>query len=271
MEYRLRRYDGEYRWVLDIGVPRFNQDRSFIGYIGIGIDVTERKWAEEALANVGGRLIEAQEQERTRIARELHDDIGQRLALLAIEIDKLHQKPALLPEIRSRLGRLLKQTSEIATDIQTVSYELHSSKLGYLGLAVTARGFCKEFSEQQDVEIDFKSHDLASPLSPDSSLCLFRILQEALHNSAKHSGVRRVEVQLWGTSDEIHLTVSDSGAGFDLQGARRNNQGLGLISMEERVKLLKGTISIESRPNRGTTIHACVPLVSRSNPTRAAG
>jgi signal transduction histidine kinase len=225
--------------------------------------VTERKRAEEALANVSGRLIEAQEQERTRIARELHDDIGQRLALLAVEIEELHQNPPILPEIRSRMGRLQKQTSTIATDIQTLSHELHSSKLGYLGLAVAARGFCKEFSEQQDMEIDFKCQDLPSPLSSDSSLCLFRVLQEALHNSAKHSGVRRVEVQLWETSDEIHLTVSDSGAGFDTKAAKQG-QGIGLISMEERLKLLKGTISIESRPNRGTTIHACVPLVSNA-------
>jgi PAS domain S-box-containing protein len=270
MEYRLRRYDGQYRWVIDIGVPRFDQDRSFIGYIGIGIDITDRKQAEATLAGISGKLIEAQNQERIRIARELHDDIGQRLALLAIELEELHQDPPILPEIRSRVGGLLKRTSEIATDIQTLSHELHSSKLEYLGLAAAMRGFCKEFSEKQDEEIDFKSHDLPSPLSPDISLCLFRVLQEAVRNSAKHSGVRRVEVRLWGTSDEIHLTVSDSGAGFDPEAAKKD-RGLGLISMEERLKLLNGTISIESQPNRGTTIHARVPFSSGSDLMRAAG
>ena len=119
------------------------------------------------------------------------------------------------------MGELWKRTSEIATDVQSLSHELHSSKLEDLGIVVAMRGFCREFGEQQKLEIDFKTHDLPSPLSPDISLCLFRVLQEALHNSAKHSGVRHFEVRLWGTSDEIHLTVSDSGVGFDREAAKR--------------------------------------------------
>jgi signal transduction histidine kinase len=134
---------------------------------------------------------------------------------------------------------------------------------------VAIRGFCQEFGEQQKAEIDFKFQDLPSPLSPDISLCLFRVLQEALHNSAKHSGVRRFEVRLWGTPGEIQLTVRDSGAGFDNKVARAG-RGLGLISMEERMKVLKGTLSIESGPKRGTTIHARVPLSSGSDTKLAA-
>jgi signal transduction histidine kinase len=234
------------------------------------IDITEHKLAEAALASVSRRLIEAQDQERTRIARELHDDIGQRLALLAVELEELHQSPPILPEVRSRVGRLQKYTSEIATDIQTLSHELHSSKLEYLGIAAAMRSFCQEFGEQTKVKIDFKSEDLPRPSSPEISLCLFRVLQEALHNSAKHSGVRHVEVRLWETSNEIHLAVSDSGAGFDSEAAKES-RGLGLISMKERLKLVKGTFSIESQPKRGTTIHARVPLSSDSKPMRAAG
>jgi signal transduction histidine kinase len=132
------------------------------------------------------------------------------------------------------------------------------------------QGFCREFSEQHKVEIDFKNHDLPGPLSPDISLCLFRVLQEALHNSAKHSGGRHFEVRLWGTSGEIHLAVVDHGAGFDSEAAKKG-RGLGLISMEERVKLVKGTLSIESQPKRGTTIHARVPLSLGSDAMRAAG
>ena len=263
MEYRLRRHDGEYRWVLDIGVPRFNQERSFVGYIGSCVDITDRKLAETALANVNRRMIEAQERERTRIARELHDDIGQRLALLAINLSQLHQNGANLSEIRRRVGELNDQASEIAADIQTISHRLHSSKLEYLGLAGAMRSFCNEFGEPQKVEIDFESHDLPDPLSADISLCLFRVLQEALYNSAKHSGVRHFEVRLWGTPNEVHLTVSDFGSGFDKEVAKVG-RGLGLISMDERLKILNGTLSIETRLKRGTTIHALVPI----NPCR---
>ncbi len=161
----------------------------------------------------------------------------------------------------SRIGELQKQTSEIAADIQSLSHELHSSRLQYLGIAAAMRGFCREFGEQQKVEIDCKIHDLPVSLSPDISLSFFRVLQEALHNSTKHSGVRYFEVELWGTSDEIHLTVSDSGAGFDIDAAKAS-RGLGLISMEERLRLVGGELSIKSQPKRGTTIHARVRLNS---------
>jgi signal transduction histidine kinase len=176
----------------------------------------------------------------------------------------------LSPEVRSHTGELWKRTNEIATDIQSLSHELHSSKLQYLGIAAAIRGFCREFSEQQNVEIDFQNHDLPSHLPPDTSLCLSRVLQEALHNSAKHSGATHFEARLWGASGEIHLVVSDSGAGFDRE-ATKEARGLGLISMEERLKALNGTLSIESQPKQGTTIHARVPLRTDNKPTRAAG
>jgi PAS domain S-box-containing protein len=244
------------------GVPR--------GIFIFSEDITRRKQVEESLSEIPRKLIEAQEQERTRIGRELHDDIGQRLALLAIQLQQLHEDTLILPEVRARMGEFQKQISELASDIQSLSHELHSAKLQYLGIAGAIRGFCQEFAEQQKVEIDFNAHDLPSPVPPDTALCFFRVLQEALHNSAKHSSVRNFEVQLWGTSDEIHLTVRDSGVGFDREAARKS-RGLGLISMEERLKLLKGTLSIESKPQRGTTIHARVPLSSGSDSMRAAG
>ena len=233
--------------------------------------MAEARRTQESLRRMSGTLIETQEQERYRIGRELHDDIGQRLALLAVELTHVQQNsPDLHVEVRRRLGELQKQTTEIATDIQSLSHELHSSKLEYLGLAVAMRSFCREFGEVQKIEIDFQSHDLPSPLPADISVCLYRVLQEAIHNSAKYSGVRHLEVQLWGTSDQIHLTVRDSGVGFDSEAAKES-RGLGLISMQERVKLVNGTLSIESQPTRGTTICARVPLSTGSDSMRAAG
>ena len=128
-----------------------------VGAVVAFVDITERKLAEAALANVSRKLIEAQEQERSRIGRELHDDIGQRLALLAVQLQQLHQDSLVLPEVRSRMGELNKEILEIAADIQSLSHELHSAKLQYLGIAAAMRSFCREFGEQQKVEIDFQT------------------------------------------------------------------------------------------------------------------
>jgi PAS domain S-box-containing protein len=258
MEYRLRRYDGEYRWILDIGVPRFNQDGSFAGFIGSCMDVTGLKLAEEALSGVNRRLIEAQECERTRISRELHDDISQRLALLALELEQLAEDcPDLSAEVRSRVRVLREQTADVGGAVHTLSHELHSSKLEYLGLAPTISAFCKEFSDRQNVEVVFTHDDVPSSLPQDISLCLYRILQEALQNAVKHSGARRFEVELRGTSGAIDLSVRDSGSGFDVEKAMKTC-GLGLTSMKERIKLIDGQLSINSQPQCGTTIHARV-------------
>jgi len=235
--------------------------QDLIGAVVAFVDITTRKLADAALASVSGKLIEAQEQERSRIARELHDDIGQRLALLAIELAQLQKSSSNPLDFPVTISKLQQQTSEIAADIQSLSHQLHSSRLEYLGLAAALRGFCQEFGEQQKVEVDFETRDLPTALPSDTSLCFFRVLQQGLHNAAKHSGVRHFKVRLWGTRDEIHLTIGDSGVGFDRNEAKAG-QGLGLISMQERLKLLKGTLSIESRPLHGTTIRASVPLKS---------
>lgn len=258
-ECRLRRHDGQYRWMLDIGVPRFHEDGTFAGYIGSCVDVTDCKHAEEALVSVNRRLIEAQDQECTRIARELHDDLGQRLALLMIEMDQLSQDLTHPDECRARLAELQKLASELATDMQSLSHRLHSSRLDLQGVAAAMRGLCKEFSKQQRVEIDFRSSDLPNPVPRDISLCLYRVLQEALRNSAKHSGMRHYEAHLWATQDEIHLTIKDFGKGFDMEMAAAC-QGLGLVSMRERLTLVGGQLSIQSQPALGTTLHAWVPL-----------
>ncbi|HKE85411.1 MAG TPA: PAS domain S-box protein [Vicinamibacterales bacterium] len=225
-------------------------------------DITERKQTEEALASVNRRLIEAQEKERARIARELHDHTNQRLSLLAIGLEEVKRElPTQASVLCERLDELRAQTMEALSDLQALSHELHTSKLDYVGLVAAARGFCREFSEQRKLKVNFESHDLPLVVPSDVSLCLFRVLQEALHNAAQHSGAVEFDVALWGTPQEINLRVRDAGAGFDVDAARKG-AGLGLVSMQERMQLVKGTLSIESRPQRGSTIHARVPFAS---------
>ena len=217
------------------------------------------------------KLIEAHEQERTRIARELHDDVVQRLALLSLELEGVKEDvPDAASELRTRIGALGNQTTQIVDDIQSLSHELHSSKLEYLGIVEAAKNFCNEFGEHQMVEIDFQNHDLPASLPTELSLTLFRVLQEALRNAAKHSGVKRFEVRLWGSRGEIQLTISDRGAGFDTETAMKST-GLGLTSMQERLRLVHGELSIKSQPRRGTTINARIPFDSSTDSARAAG
>jgi PAS domain S-box-containing protein len=258
MQYRVRRKDGEYRWVLDDGVPRFNPDGTFAGYIGSCLDITERKLAEESLATIGRRLIEAHEAERTRIGRDLHDDINQRLALLAIELD-LWSQNASSNEVTELVCRMRAHVTEIIQDVQGLSHRLHSSKLEYLGLAGAAESFCRELSEKTEFQIVFEHAGIPRNLSKEVSLCLFRVLQEGLQNAVKHSGVRSFAVGLQGTGESIELTVTDFGSGFEEQDAFTRH-GLGLISMRERLQLVHGVLSVKSQPGAGTTIRARVPL-----------
>jgi signal transduction histidine kinase len=269
MEYRLRRHDGQYRWLSDIGVPRFERDGHLAGYIGSCIDITDRKLAEAALSTVGRRLIEAHEEERTWIARELHDDINQRIAMLSIELQQggegspPSQNPDHIRHIRQRL-------LDLGKDIQALSHRLHSSKLEYLGLVAAASSFCREFSQQQGVDIDFQHEGVPRSLPKETSLSLFRVLQEALQNATKHSGVRHFEVHLHGTPEEIELTVCDNGLGFDQQHAT-SHHGLGLISMRERMQMVRGQLYMDSQPGHGTTIRARVPITARETFASKAG
>jgi len=271
VSYRMVRADGSTIWVEETARGFFDEHGKMLRMVGMVADANERKLAEEAVSSVSKRVIEAEEQERSRIARELHEDIGQRLALLAIEIDQLrNDAPPQKGERRRRMDAVWRQTLEILSDVKASAHELHSPRLDYLGIAAVMRCFSREFGERKKVEIDFNNYSLPSFVDLDVSVCLFRVLQEALYNAVKHSGVKQFEVRLWGGSDEVHLTISDAGRGFDLEAAM-NQEGLGLVSMRERLKLLNGTFFIETQPQSGTTIHACVPLARESKAMRAAG
>jgi PAS domain S-box-containing protein len=256
MEYRLRRRDGAFRWVLDSGVPRFNPDGHFAGYIGSAIDITDQKLATEALSNLSRNLMEAQEKERAWIARELHDDLGQRVVGLAMQLDSCAR---VLPNGTSErvcVQKASDQATALAKDIQAVSHRLHSAQLEHLGIASAAAALCRELSKQHNVAIDFSQSGVPENLSKDIALCLFRVLQEALNNAVRYSGVRHFRVTLRGTPAEIRLEVIDAGRGFDPKAVI--GHGLGLISMQERLSLVKGEVFIESRPGGGTTIRARV-------------
>jgi PAS domain S-box-containing protein len=260
LEHRLRRHDGDYRWVVTAGVPRYNADGSFVGYIGTSVDITERKLAEAALASQ--KLIEAHEEEKTRIARELHDDISQRITLLGMHLGILKQGlPASATDLKQEIGEMYRQIGDLASDVQALSHGLHPARLELLGLKAAVAGFCKEWSNRHGVTIDVHFENIPKALPQEISLCLYRVLQEALQNVVKHSVSRRAHVSLSGQINTISVTVTDLGPGFDPHEAMKG-PGLGLTSMKERLKVVGGQLSIHSQREHGTTIHAVAPLCS---------
>ena len=211
------------------------------------------------LRALSGKLIGTQEAERQRISLELHDRLGQDLALFSIQIEKLIQE---VPESQTQLGGQLQElgvkSKELASKVQALSHQLHPSQLTHLGLVAASRSLCKEVAQTSGIPIDFSHSDIPDSISQNVSICFYRVLQESLSNMVKHSGAREARVELTGRSGEIQLHVRDSGVGFDPE-VRRETFGLGLISMRERVNLVGGELLIGSQPSGGTQIKACVP------------
>jgi len=230
------------------------------GILIFAVDITHHKQMEAALRDASRKLVESQEQERTRIGRELHDDISQRLAMLTVEVDHLNENfPASASERRERLDKIRQRLVDISSGVHLVSQQLYSPNLELIGLSAAMRTFCRDFADGQDVEVRFEAGKINQAPAPDVSLCLLRVLQEALHNAAKHSRVRRFDVTLACANNELNLRVSDRGVGFDLESAMKSG-GVGLSSMQERVRMINGTISIDSTPVGGTTIRVRAPL-----------
>jgi PAS domain S-box-containing protein len=217
-------------------------------------DVTDAKRATQLNRELAGRLIASQESERRRIARELHDDVSQKIALLMIGIDQLANRyPAERPEFR----KLSEASGEIASDLHNLSHELHPSKLQALGLLSALGSLCRDVSQQRNVTVRFAHGTVPGDIDSDVSLCLYRITQEALHNVARHSEAEEAEVYLTADCDQLTLRVADSGVGFDLQ---RVHAGLGLVSMRERAALLRGQVAVETSPGHGARIEVRVPM-----------
>ena len=212
---------------------------------------------------LSGMLINAQEEERKRLASELHDDFSQRLALLSLALEMAAESA---PEsMQAQLHELLNSASELGADLHTLSHRLHSATLERLGLVPGVTAFCREFTNQQGIQVGFSHQNVPRSVPPATALCLFRAVQEGLRNVKKHSGASRAEVKLNGVDGHLHLAIADDGVGFDA-GQLARKQGLGILSMEERARLIGARFTIDSAPRKGTRIEVWAPV-----PTNGAG
>ncbi len=231
---------------------------------GLLVNRVRRRRAEQAVRESEGRfrvrLIEAQEQERSRLARELHDDVCQQMTLLAMDMERLGENiPESEADARQQASTLHKEVTALTVQVSGISHRLHSAKLDLFGLAAAAETFSREVSSRSGMAVEFMHDNVPPTLPTDIAVNLFRVLQEALSNAAKHAGASRCQVSLRGADGHLQLAVRDEGRGFDTEAALATS-GLGLVSMQERIKLVNGIVAIDSRPGAGTTVHAIVPL-----------
>jgi signal transduction histidine kinase len=225
---------------------------------GVRSSQAELRGSYARIRDLAARLITAQEVERMRIARELHDDVGQQLALLSIELDQLGNSVRdSESSIVARAREASDRTAAISTSVHDLSHQLHPPKLELMGLVVAVAGLRRELAQQHGIAIDFSHAGVPDTVPRDISLCLFRIVQEGLRNAIKHSGAREVSVRLAADGDGLFLSIADCGVGFDSTSGQR---GLGLLSMRERLEPLRGTLTIRSSPGAGTQIDVRVPL-----------
>jgi len=258
-EYRVMLPNGQIRWIASRGNVEFSRGQPVL-IRGVALDVTRRRQAEEATFGLIRRLISAQEDERMRLARELHDDVNQSLALLAIELDIFSQKPPTSSsELRRRMGELSAQVKNLSSSVHELSHALHPAKLEQLGLVAAVGGLCRELGAAHNVAIEFVADEVPREVPDDVALCLYRIAQEGLRNVIRHSGSTTAKVELRWNESELRLVVSDRGCGFESI-ATRDEVSLGLVSMRERVRLVQGQISVESRKGEGTRIKVQVPV-----------
>jgi PAS domain S-box-containing protein len=257
-EYRVRLADGQYGWLADHGVPFFRADGSYAGHIGTSTDITEHKNRQTTGFRVQDNLMLGQEAERKRVARELHDGIGQRIALLTMS---LREVESLVPNgshaLEEKLRAVEEEVGRIATDLHRLSHNLHPSTVAHLGLVPALRRLCKEFSEQMNIAVEFVAAAECADLSEETALALFRVGQECLANVARHSRSREAKVFLIEQPAEIRLTIIDYGVGFDVSQVH-SSPGLGLVSIHERARMLGADVEIRSS-SRGTQVELRLP------------
>ena len=264
-EYRVVLPDGRMRWIASRGGVEFDATGKPVLMRGASLDITTRKQAEEAARDLSGRLIYAQEAERMRLARDLHDDLSQSLALLSVELEMFGQRPpAELGRISAQMQEFSAQVKRLSADVHRLSHELHPAKLKQLGLVAALRGFCKEFAVAHEMAIEFADRSVPRAVPEHAALCLYRIAQEALHNVVKHSGGTAARIELAIEGSELRLAIADDGVGFDPERMRVNGS-LGLVSMGERARCVHGLLSVESHAGKGTRVEVRVPIAVADN------
>jgi PAS domain S-box-containing protein len=265
MEYRFRRADGEYRWILDNGAPLYD-GTEFAGYIGSCIDVTDFKRTQqtlheyrEQLRQLTVSLIRSQEDATRALARELHDVFSQELVAIGMQIHLLKSEVAPDKKLARRLSEIVVRLDQLATDVHRTSRELHPMILEELGLEPALRQECQAFQARFGIRTSFTAKSAPPALAKEGRLCLYRVAQESLRNIGKHAtDARGVRVSLTGDPQGATLVITDTGSGFEIEAARKKG-GLGLISMEERVRSVKGDLTIRSTRTKGTTVQVFVP------------
>jgi signal transduction histidine kinase len=284
-------------------VPLF-EERAVVGWLSVGTVRAARRWPDEwiprlqllaeafatalerqraaraaresqdAIRDLAGRLVTAQEEERRRIARDLHDDVNQELAAQSIALSTLGDRlpDVTTPAVREEVARLQVRTVDLARAIRHLSHSLHPGTLQHAGLVAALRGYCRDFEREHGLAVTFRGDGELETVSPNVALCLYRVTQEGLGNVARHAGARHACVTVGRNGDNVILTIGDDGGGFDLAEARRRH-GLGLISLDERARLVGGCLTIDSQSQRGTQLRIVVPLSEgRDAPRdRAAG
>lgn len=253
ISYRLVRPDGSVIWLEESARAFFDSKGRMQRVVGMVLDVTSKKQVELELANLSARFVTAQEEERTRIARELHDDLSQRLALVAVALENLGEHPPKAKaELTAALHNMWYRISEISADIHHLSRQLHPSTLG-LGLCAALRSLCQGVERQHGIKVAVRCENVPDALPGDVALCFYRVAQEAISNIVKHSQVKDAWLDLSGNGNDLHLQIRDNGAGFEYD--PQHEHGLGLLSMRERLRLIDGTLTIRS-DSHGTEVSA---------------
>lgn len=258
VEHRVLHPDGQIRWMFSRGKVDTNGGTTRI-MRGASVDITKQKAAEETIHELSGKLINAQEEERGRIARELHDDLSQRVALTSILLEEVRGSTETSGFVRNKVGDIIAQILTLATDMHRLSHELHPAKIEQLGLVPALRSFCHDIEAAYPVKIAFEAQSVPNHLPADVALCFYRVAQEAIQNVTRHSGASSAKVKLSFDAGELVLAVTDNGRGFDLDEVKGRNS-LGLISIDERMRSVSGEASIHSSLGNGTSIEVRVPI-----------